>query len=372
MIKFPFFKSNNFLGIDFGTSAIKVVELIYKNNNVHLLNYGWVDLPAKAKADKMDVQIQEKEDSQIIHSLNKLLNKMDVKSNSAHISIGGFRGLSTLIKVDKVDGDDIAEIIKAEAGKHIPISLDEIYLSWDIISKNVPKKSIMPAKAVGSGLEISKESAEVLLVAAPKDDVRRYEEITSEVGLDVASLELDIFSVTRSLVGNDLGTFLIVDMGAKVTNLLLIEKGVIRINRNINIGGNEITKNITSTLNVSWERAESFKKKNDYLFNEGRKMVVPVLEAIAKESNRIIESYFKEGDRSKIDSVILTGGGSGINKIDKIFTEVLNSRVSIGDPWKKIVIENEKVKRNSFGISRTLAVATGLALKGVAEYRRKD
>lgn len=373
MVKLPFFKKNNFLGIDFGTSAIKVVELTYKNNNTYLLNYGWVSVPVKAKTNNLDAETQEKEDAQIISSLKKLLDKMDVQSNSANISIGGFRGLSALIKVDKTDDDDIAEIIKAEAGKHIPVSLDEVYLSWDVVSKVIPKKSFLPSRNKDSqDFSIKKESAEVLLVAAPKEDVRRYETIVEEVDLKVDSLELDIFSVIRSLIGNDLGTFLIVDMGAKVTNLLLVEKGIIKINRNINIGGDEITKNITSTLNVSWERAESFKKKNNYLSNEGKQMVAPVLEAIAKEANRIIESYFKEGEKNKIDDVILTGGGSGIDKINELFTGILGTRVSVGDPWKKIMIENDKLKNNATAIARPLAVATGLALKGVDEYKRKD
>lgn len=373
MVKLPFFKKNNFLGIDFGTSAIKVVELTYKNGGIHLLNYGWVKLPAKTKTNELDVGTQEKEDIQIISSLKKLLDTMNIESDSVHISIGGFRGLVALIEVDKVADDDIAEIIKAEAGKHIPVSLDEVYLSWDVVSKNIPQKKLGSSNNKKPSLmKRGKENAEILLVAAPKEDVRRYERIISEIDLKVDSLELDIFSVIRALIGNDLGTFLIVDMGAKVTNLLLVEKGIIKINRNINIGGDEITKNISSTLNVSWERAESFKKKNDYLSNEGKQMVAPVLETIAKEANRIIESYFKEGEKSKIDDVVLTGGGSGINKIEKLFAEILGTRVSVGEPWKKIIIENEKIKNNSTNIVRLLAVATGLALKGADEYKRKE
>jgi len=376
MVKFPFFKKNNFLGVDFGTSAVKIVELTYKNGSIHLSNYGWVRLPVKAKTNKLDVGTQKKEDAQIISSVKKLLNKMDIESDSVHISIGGFRGLSALIKVDKVGDDDIAEIIKAEAGKHIPVSLDEVYLSWDVVSKNIPKKGFGSPDSKNNNkkkhplLKGRKESAEVLLVAAPREDVRRYERIVSEIELKVDSLELDIFSVIRSLIGNDLGTFLIVDMGAKVTNLLLVEKGIIKINRNINIGGDEITKNISSTLNVSWERAESFKKKNDYLFSEGKQMVLPVLETIAKEANRIIGSYFEEGEKSKIDDVILTGGGSGINKIKDLFEEILGIRVSIGNPWKKITIENEKIKNSPSNASKILAVATGLALKGADNYKR--
>jgi len=366
-MKIPFFKKNNFLGIDFGTSSIKVVELSYKSGNAHLMNYGWIKLPTKTKASNLDDKARDKEDSKVERYLLDLLGKMDTKSDLAHISIGGYRGLSALIKVDKSNDGDIAEIIKAEAGKHIPVSLDEVYLSWDVVSKTIPKKKIGQSEEeeIKNKFNKKKESAEVLLVAAPKEDVRRYEEIAENAELKVKSLELDIFSVVRALVGNDLGKFLIIDMGAKVTNLLLVEKGIIKINRNISSGGNEITKNIVSTLNVSWERAEAFKEKNDYMSNEGKQMVAPVLETIAKESNRIINSYFEEEGKDRLDDVILTGGGSGINNVDKLFADIIGMSVSVGNPWKKLNIESEKIKKNNEAISRPFTVATGLALKGV-------
>lgn len=369
MFKFPGFKENYFLGIDFGTSSIKIVELVYKKSGVYLSNYGWVSLPVNNNASRFTMT-QDERDKEVANNLRKLIDKMNIESSSAHISMGAFKGLSTLVEVFGATEDDMDDVIKAEANKYIPVSLDEVYLSWDIVSRQ--KKESILTKIKENGInkqEQENKSSQILLVAAPKEDVHRYEKIVDGVGLEVDSLELDIFSVVRSLIGNDLGTFLVIDMGAKITNIMLVKKGVITVNRNINVGGNEITKNIMSNLNISWSRAEEFKKRNNYLSGEGKMMIDPVTNIITKEARRIIELDVNN-KKNKIDNVLITGGGIDIVGIDNIFSDKLGIRAMISDPWKKIIIENTKLKNKNTNISSILAVATGLALKGVGSYKR--
>ena len=368
MFKFPNFKKNYFLGIDFGTSSIKVVELSYQKGGVYLSNYGWVKLPLGNNVAN-STMTQDDKNKEIENILKKLIGKMDIKSNSAHISIGAFKGLSALVEIFDADKDNMEEIIKAEANKYVPVSLDEVYLSWDIVSRKNKKSVLEKVNNIGKAGK-KKESIEVLLVAASKEDVRKYEKIVNDIDIKVDSLELDIFPAVRSLIGNDLGTFLIIDMGAKITNIILVKKGIIRINRNINVGGNEITKNIMSNMNISWTRAEEFKKKNDYLSGEGIAMLMPIVNTISKEAKRIIELGVENNKKDKIDNAIITGGGFDIVGIEKIFLDKLGIRTTVGNPWKKIIIENNKLKEKSLEIATNLSVATGLALKGVKKYKR--
>jgi len=365
MFKFPGLKNNYFLGIDFGTHSIKVVELLYKKSGVYLSNYGWIEIPL----NKNKSLTQDEKNKQIGEALKKLIDEMRIESTSAHISMGAFKGLSTLIEVSDIEEENIEEIVKAEANKYIPISLDEVYLSWDIVSRKNKKKFLEKVKGIRNNNK-EKKYLEILLVAAPKEEVYKYEKIVNIAGIKVKSLELDIFSLTRALVGDDLGTFLIIDMGAKITNIVLIRKGVIRINRNINVGGDEITKNVMSGLNISWDRAEEFKKKNNYLSGEGKSMLMPVIDTIKKESERVIDLGLGS-NKSKIDSIIITGGGVDISGIENIFYNSLGLKAKLGNPWKKIIIENDILKKKTSEIVNNLSVATGLALKGVAEYKRK-
>lgn len=372
MFSIPGFNKSYFLGIDFGTSSIKIVELQYKNGSSFLSNYGWIEIPRKKKASNFEIKNESEDETEKIQLLKKLLGEMGIKSRDAYISMGSFKGLSTMISVTDIHENDLDDVIRAEANKYIPVSLDEVYLSSDIVSTRIEKNekgSVAGKKFLGKG---EKEILDVLLVAAPKDDVHKYERIVEESGLKVASLELDIFSVVRSLVGDDLGKFLVVDIGAKISNIILVDKGVIRINRNINVGGDEITKNIASNLNVSWDRAEEFKKKNDYLKEEGKSIVLPVLNLIAKESKRLIELVSVGNNLSKpLDKVILIGGGSDVPGIIDVFKDSLNNNIVMGNPFEKIIIEDDAVKLNIGNVLSKFSVAVGLAIKGIENYKNK-
>jgi len=364
MFNFPTLNKNYSLGIDFGTFSIKVVELERKNGSIHLSNYGWIEIPKKGNIGEFDSRVVVDDNEKTINVLKKICSELDIKSKEASISMGSYKGLSALININKTEDSNLDEIIRFEAGKYIPVSLDGVYLSSDIVSsseENLDGKS--KKKMLFSNKEAS-ANLEVLLVAAPKEDVHMYEDAVLASGLKVASFELDIFSVLRSIIGDDLGKFLIVDIGAKITNIIFVDKGIIRINRNINIGGDEITKNIASSLNVSWDRAEEFKKNNSYLSAEGKSIIMPIISIIAKESRRVIDLNNLNKDNDTV-SVVITGGSSSISSVVGIFSENIGMPVSIGNPWGNILIENDNIREESLVISPMYAVATGLALKGL-------
>lgn len=368
MFNFSLGNKGTSLGVDFGTSSIKIVELEKKNGMLHLLNYGWVEIPSKKNIGELGFDFKaETGDSNLPLLLKKLSDKMKLKANTAHLSMGSYKGLSALVKVNNVSESDLGEIIRLEASKYIPVSLDEVYLSSDIVSRTGQVKE--------SGVEKlnnifkkgdTNEDMEILLVAAPKDDVHFYEGAVKSSGLEVASFELDIFSAVRSLIGDKPGAFVVVDIGAKITNIIFIESGIIKINRNINIGGDEITKNIASSLNVTWERAEEFKKKNDYLKAEGKAIILPILNIIAKETRRVLDLY-SPSQKTNIEGIIMVGGGAEIFGIADIFSESFGSIVSVGNPWKDVMIENDNVREKSTLIAPLYATATGLAMKGLVK-----
>jgi len=369
MFGFSFNKKKYSLGIDFGTSFLKIVELEHRESGIYLSNYGQVELPLRKSDIMSNLERALDEDEEIANVLGGLMKKMSLKSETAFISMGSYKGLSAIANIeDNGNKDDLNEIIKLEAHKYIPVSLDEVYLSSDIISRNGKTEVKEKESGFGKMKLFNKtekgEMLEILLVAAPKEDVHKYEKIIEANGLKVESFELDIFSAVRSLVGNETGDFLIIDIGAKITNMILVENGIIKINRNINIGGGEITKNISVSMNISMERAEEFKKKNEYLKAEGKSIILPVINIIAKEASRIIEGREREKNGNQLN-IIISGGGSQIYGLKDIFFDSLKTEVVIGNPWKNIAIENEDLKNIASDISPMYTVATGLALKGI-------
>jgi type IV pilus assembly protein PilM len=211
----------------------------------------------------------------------------------------------------------------------------------------------------------------VLLVAAPKKDIEHYDRLVSGTKLEVSAIELETFSITRALVGEDTGTFLIIDIGSRATNMILVEKGVVRVNRNIDAGGNEITIAISDSMSISRQRAEIFKRgEKDFLNTTESSFIVPVLELIIGESRRILSAYLEKNKDLRIDNIFLSGGSANMKGMEQHFSNALAQPVTIGNPWRRISVKPEATELvKSLGTS--FSVALGLALRGMDEYKRK-
>ncbi|MCX6765723.1 MAG: type IV pilus assembly protein PilM [Candidatus Moranbacteria bacterium] len=358
---FNFFRKNYFLGIDFGTSAVKIVELTLKNQKAHLVNYGWIELGLSLDSNGKEVKLLSFDDKLKIR-LKDLVKRMELKSNSAYVSMPGFSGLVVLIDFPAMKREELEKAIQFEAHKYIPTPLSEISLGWDFVSKEEENELL--------GKKNPARKVQVLLVAAPNKEVARYESIVRGTGLAVKAIELETFSLARSLVGDDLGTFLIIDIGARATNIMLVDKGIVKVNRNIDAGGNEVTNTIADSINISKQRAEAFKKEGkDLLNSKESSIIIPTLEMIANESLRIISAYRERGRDARIDGVILSGGSAKLKGIDEYFSKTLEIRSSLGNPWKKIIV-SEQLSSVVKKMGTSYSVALGLALRGIEEYQR--
>lgn len=374
MLEFFKTKKNHFVGIDFGTSSIKVVELSYADQKTSLENYGFVDLNLSNRNNTRTSSFEQT----LNDSLKKLLTRMNIKSASSFVSIPGFSGLITIIDLPDMPEDELSKAIQFEAHKYIPSALDEIALSWEVIEKNKDGEKDKEDGNIISKLRLrndpsfkASEKIKVLLVAAPKKDIERYDRLVSGAGLDVSAIELETFSIARALIGDEAGTFIIVDIGSRATNIVLVEKGVIHVNRNIDAGGDEITSAIVDTMNISRPRAEAFKMGDkDILNGKESAIVIPVLDLIVGELRRIITAYKEKNKDAKIESLILSGGTSKMKGIEEYFTGALGEKVRMGNPWRSVVVSSQAdpfVRK----MGSSFAVALGLALRGVEDYKRK-
>ncbi len=364
---FGIFKKKSFLGVDIGASSIKIVELEMTGGKPYLSNYAWMNIGDCGH----DVMSQES-DSIIFQSIKRSVKVAKIKSKSCNVAIPAFGGLITLIEFPKVAEDELEQAIRFEAHKYIPTSLDDVVFSWDVVGEISRKKKILigskkSKEAFSEKQEIvdgdgTSEKMQVLLVAAPKNKVERYEKIIDDSGLKLDGIEIESFPLVRSLIGNDQGNFVIVDIGSRVCNIVLVEKGVIKVNRNIDAGGKDITKTVARSAQVDEARAEKMKMSNDF-FVQNSGFVFPVLDVIFGEINRVINSYYGKDGKTKIDSIILSGGTAHMPGIGDYFFKSLGMKIVMGNPFSRIGFKNELspvVKK----IGSSFSVAIGLALRG--------
>lgn len=313
---------------------------------------------------------------------------------------------------------DLGSAIKWEAKKFIPVPLEEMILDWKILNKKEVKviknatKEFQNNKAAGeNGLSnnqandkdddlkdladstaalknipsISKKnetktlnddeiikpknsdnSYRILLTAAPKNLVARYIDIFKRAKFNLLSLETEAFALSRALLGNDLSTVMIVDIGATTADICIIEEGVPILNRGIDTGGEFITKTIMNSLNVNQDRAEQFKR--DFgLSNSGNKNVPDVIQkslnSITNEIKYVFELYEKQVN-NKIDKIILTGGSAFLPNLPGYLSELLNLQVIIGDPWDRIIYPLD-LKPILQEIGPRMGASIGLAMRDI-------
>lgn len=342
-------KPKYFLGIDFGARAIKAVELEMDGNKNKLVNYGWVNLHNSNEAIDL-ANSGNGERMQL--ALASLLQNFKPKSNSVTVSIPSFNGLVLMVDFPVMDEEELAQAIKIESRKYIPAPIDDVNISWEIVED---------AKLVKPGM------MKVVLVAAPKSEVNYYNNLFLGVGMSVDALELEPFALVRSLISNDKGKFVIVDIGAKNTSLNLIDNGSVYINRSLSVGGTNITNTISTNLKVSFDEALHLKESGENFFTGSRAMNFDSIEYIASEIKRIANSI--EGNH--LNSVIICGGTARMVGIANVLSQMTGLNVAIGNPWSHVVYDKEIASNLERFTGPSFAVAVGLAARGIEELRNQ-
>lgn len=361
-----FFKKNVFLGVDVGTASIKMVELKYDNGKILLSNYGSVVI--------RDVAMEAYAGPSVHRAIATLLERMDVKGGRVYVSLPGSNGLIALLEFPEMDEKELEQAIRFEAHKYIPADMEDVALSWEVVRKSEnAKKNLLEKREKTEGIgNATANKQEVLLVGALKNDVNLLSSRFQKANHDIHAIEIESFSLVRSLASEIREEVLIVDMGHSICNFILARDGVIRISRNIDIGGKSITETIADSMKVSLSRAESIKRGGKNLFQEkGLSLTFSSLEVVLKEVSRIVSSYEKKHSGKKVSRIILSGGSASMKGIGEFFEKRTGIRTEVGDPWKKIVYD-QALEPFIEEMGASFAVAIGLAMRGVEDFRRGE
>lgn len=349
------FGKPHFLGIDFGTASIKAVELSVKDNHPVLMNYGQISL---ADLEKGTPPNDLSYDEAVVAHLMALLKEMKPKSRSAYVAMPAFVGLISLIDLPQMEETELQDVVRFEAHKYIPSSLDEVALSWEVVGVN----------QVADGTR----RMEVLLVAALNKEVVRYEHHIAGVGLTLDFLELETFSLARSVLGDEPGLRVLIDIGSRATNLILVEDGLVKVSRNLDVGGRDVTRILAESLSISEERAKVLKRSGkDFLTTPESVLVFPALQMIASEAERMLITYQSKHSGVQCKGVVLSGGTAKFAGLVEYYTHLLKLPVTLAGPWKNIEYDPRLTEKiNELGPS--FSVAVGLALRGTDTILKKQ
>ncbi|MEA1936923.1 MAG: type IV pilus assembly protein PilM [Patescibacteria group bacterium] len=365
---FNFFKKKptSFLGVDIGTTSIKVVQLGLDGKNIKLENYAFLEDKDYLEvlggvSGSSDLKIS---DMQVVEDLTEIKKEAKITSDNTIMSIPASSAFSSIINLPNMSEDEIAKAINYEARQYIPIPISEVVFDWSIISEkdkddNHDKKNKSKIK--------SKKQIKVLLVAIPKEITEKYTAIADTLKLKLIALETESFSLARSLVGNEESASIIVDIGNKMTNVTTIENGYVLASHSaFGTGGKEITRAISYGFNVDFKRADKLKKDIGLSFSGSQRKIsetiLPTINIIVSEVKKMNEIYVKNNKKT-VKKIIVTGGTANLPGLVDYFSNELDILVEIGNPWKNITYDKAlsgKLKK----MSSDFSVAVGLALRG--------
>ena len=333
------------LGIDIGTSSIKIVELAKEGGKVKLASYGFTESQNGQLSGNWQTSTKK-----TALAINKILNDAGMGGRAAVSALPTFSVFSSILNLNNVDKKDLPSAVHWEAKKVIPIPLEEMILDWKKIDDDT----------------LSKGNMKILLTGAPRSLVKRYIEIFKLAQINLISLETETFSLVRSLIGHDQATIMLVELGTNTTDISVVEKGIPLVNRSIDIGGLTITKAIGSNLNIGLERAEQFKYDLGMNALDSSEEVVPkiineILAPIINEVKYVINLYQTKNNK-KVDKIVLSGGAALLPSLSGYLAKLTDLNVIIGSPWSRVSYPLE-LKPVLDEIGPRLAVAVGLALR---------
>ncbi|HIP21467.1 MAG TPA: type IV pilus assembly protein PilM [Candidatus Pacebacteria bacterium] len=347
--------NDKILGVDIGSSSIKIVQLSRKKGVPVLDTFGEISLSVfDGKTTGRPVNLPE---DKLITALGDLMKESQVDSTDVAFAIPLKSTLMFNLKLPKtIDESKLDDTVRLEARKYIPVPISEVQLDW----------SVIPASASSRDKD---DFYDIIVIAIHKETLNKYVNIASALKLDLKFLEIETFSTIRSVVKYERDTSAIVDIGSSMTKFYIVENGIIRKSHIINIGSFNMLKIFSAK-----DRKDD-KISQTGLIGESVKLLrnelrisndLPVdLIRIINEIKKAIVKYQKE-NKKDIDNIVFTGGGSIFEEVLPYVKKELSIGVEVADPFSKV--DNPAFLDNALrATGPEFAVAIGLGLRGLAE-----
>lgn len=311
--------SDSVVGVDFGSSAIKVVQLKKKNGQAVLETYGSVALGPYAGIEAGRAARLPSET--LVEALKDVMREAKITARACGSAVPAAESLISSLALPVRQGEDISRIIPIEARKYIPTPVNEVLLDWRILQK--PDG----ASAVES------DKTEVLITAVHRDANEQLKAVLAGAELDVSFLEIEAFSTARAAALPPDGAFGVLDIGASASKVTVVDNGVMRDAHTIVRGGQDVTLALSSSLGISVIEAEE-KKRGDVL-QDGAKTTSVVLARVLSEARDVFKRYESRAGRA-IQSVFLSGGGALLSGLSVEAEKAFGVSIAIVDPMARL------------------------------------
>ncbi len=354
---FSFFRKvlphRNFLGIDVGTTSVKVVELQAGETRPRMTNYAMLENFGHLERPNMAIhtssfQMVEEETAALIKMAVK---NMNTSTSDVIASVPSFSAFTSLLEMPVMSDADTKQAMTFQVKQYVPLPISQVTLDWLKVGERKDETGAV--------------KQQVLLVSVPNDVVAKYKSIFKAAGLNLTALEVEGFSVARVLTKNVDVLTLIIDIGSRTTNFAIAQNGLLKFTGQTDFSGSSLTQTIANGLNIRVRRAEDLKKQRGLTGMGGEyelsTLMLPILDVIINEAKRVQEN-FERAYTEKVGEVILAGGGATLIGIEKYMQEEMGVPVERAMPLS-LVDYSPDIEPFAKELNPSLAVAIGLAMR---------
>ncbi len=312
------------VGIDIGTSSIKIVQLAEKKGAAVLETYGEIALGPYGDAEVG--QAVNPPPEKVAEALGDLMREANVTSRVGGIAVSLSASLINLITLPTKDENDLAAMIPIEARKYIPVPVGEVTLDWFVIPES--ESEFLSA----AGRTKKPNSTDVLLVAIHNATLNRLNTIVNTASVTPRFYEIEPFSMSRAAYEHDTAPVMVIDLGASGTRVYVIEFGIIDVSHTINRGGQEITHAISRSQGLTFTEAEKLKRTEGL---ENTEVGKSALDYIFSEARRIFLTYQRQEGKI-ISKVVLVGGGAQLTGLENIAGQYFDAPIIFSSAFGRV------------------------------------
>lgn len=356
---------NSFVGIDIGTSSLKLVELVNRRRRIELATY------AQASAPNILADLSVSEDEAVEKTkalLSKMMEKAGVASDTIIAALPVSAVFSTVIQMPQLPEAEMEKAVRFAARDVVPADLDEMVLGWSRVGEQ-PHMTTDAAetkhdRAKGAAIQRSGPTP-VFLTAAPQWAINRYVAVAKALQMKLIALEVETFPLVRSLLHDPTSSGFIIDIGDLSTTFHVIDAGTPRVSHSFEFGGYHISEAIAKALSISQEEAEQKKAELGMTAEAPEAQRSATEMAVRKQVDKAMQllKLYEEQQERSIKKAVLIGGGANLKGLKEFWASATGLQTQIGNPWRGLSYPEHLDARLQI-LGPTFGVAVGLALRG--------
>src|SRR3989441_3877461 len=349
--------TKSFLAVDFGAGTLKLAEFeVNEAGGLRLRQYGIKSLGPEGAQEAT-------REATILKALQTMIAEKGIKSKGVNVCAPGFHVFSKFVKLPPVDAGKVTQIIEYEAKSNVPFPLEEVVWDYQILG-SAPSGEL-----------------EVLLVAIKAEIVEGLFRVTESAGLHQLLADVSpaaLCNAFRYNYGELEDCTMLLDIGAKTSNLLFFEKGKV-FSRSINLGANSITQDFANESKLKFDIADKIKIDEGFVslggaYEEPENPHQAAISKIARQFmtrlhiqvNQTMQFYRGQQGGSAPQRLFLSGGASIMPYTAQFFAEKLNVPVEYFNPLRNVQIDPAINLEELARVAHSLGEVVGLGLRNLA------